>query len=75
VRHGAQEGVVRFQGRFGLALEGFPNVVEGPSTVTGSAIIQFGVNTPGTQLVVRAPASGHISGACAVDYIYEFQAG
>jgi hypothetical protein len=58
-----------------LALEGFPNVVEGPSTVTGSAIIQFGVNTPGTQLVVRAPASGHISGACAVDYIYEFQAG
>ena len=55
-----------------LVLEGFPNVSDGPATVTGSPALIFSAGSVGQQVVIRAAASGHIAGACSVDYLYEF---
>ncbi len=63
--------------RFGdfLVLEGFPNVAEGPATVSGTAPIVGNAGVAGRQFAIRASASGHTVGACTVDYVYEFQDG
>ena len=63
-----------FPGDF-IFLEGFPNVSEGPSTVTGTQTRAVGTSVAGNQIRIRAQASGHTAGICSVDWLYEFRDG